>query len=180
MLRWLRMIFGRSASFPIMQKQSPFIGFAAGAGLRAPGEIFSVRRIEWRRVCARTGGNFRRFKVARASGLRVCRWQAGGMPYINRYDKNFIVCARRFDLVDVAGVSDLLAIRRNRIHVLAAEIKGWHVVIARSEISWSSGGRARRSPISRARHRHGRLYTLHKQMATLEFSERTPMPIKQA
>src|SRR5512133_1274783 len=100
------------------------------------------------------------------------------MPYIYRHDKNFVVRAGRFDFVDVARVSDFLAVGRNRIHVLATEIEWRHIVIAWSEISWCNGGSAGRSPIYRAR--HGRLYTLHKQMAALEFGKRAPMPVKQA
>src|SRR5947209_5946308 len=35
------------------------------------------------------------------------------------HDENLVIRARRFDLVDVAGVCDLLAVGRNCIHVLA-------------------------------------------------------------
>ena len=54
----------------------------------------------------------------------------------HRHDENFVVRAGRFDFVDVARVSDLLAVGRNRIHVLPAEIERRHIVIARREISW--------------------------------------------
>ena len=129
----------------------------------------SCRRRDWWKFswrCVRCPQRIRGFSAG-DSGL-----------YSHRHDENFVVRAGRFDFVDVARVRDLLAVRRNRIHVLTAEIKRRHIVIARREISCCSGGRAGRSPISRAR--HGRLYTLHKQMAALEFGERAPMPIEQS
>ena len=49
--------------------------------------------------------------------------------------KDFVVRAGRFDFIDVAGVGEFLAVGRNRIHVLAAEIERRHVVIARREIA---------------------------------------------
>src|ERR1041385_5054378 len=76
------------------------------------------RSIERRRVGAWAGGSF--LKVVRASGLRLLTGQARGMSYVQGNDENFVVRAGRFDFVDVAGVGDFLAIRRNRIHVLPA------------------------------------------------------------
>ncbi len=120
------------AGLSILHQKPPLIGFEAGAGLRAPGDVFSVRRIERRRIGAGTGGNFLRRRVARASGL----------PYIYRHDENFVVRAGRFDErrsgfgLDVAGVSELLTVGSNRIHVLAAEMEWRHIVIARREILW--------------------------------------------
>src|SRR4030095_13757569 len=107
----------RLTRFPILHEEPPFIGFETSSRVRAPGQIFSVRRIERRRVGAATGGNFLRSASA------------------NRHDKNFVVRARRFDFIDVTGVRDLMAIRRNRIHVLAAEIERRHIVIARRQIA---------------------------------------------
>ena len=36
----------RLTRFSILQEKPPFIGFEAGARLRTPGEVFSIRRIE--------------------------------------------------------------------------------------------------------------------------------------
>src|SRR5205814_8920490 len=98
---------------------------------------------------------------------------ASSVPYSNRHNEDFVVRAGCFDFVDVAGVSELLAVRRNRIHVLPAEMKRRDIMIAGGEVSRCRGGRAGRSA------RHGRLYILHKKMAALETGERVPMPIKQ-
>ena len=100
-----------------MHQEPPFIGFESGARLGAPGEIFSVRRIERSGIGAGTRGNFLRRAAA------------------DRHDENFVVGAGRFDLVDVARVSDLLAVWRNRIHVLATEIERRHIVITRRDIA---------------------------------------------
>src|ERR1044072_3158543 len=97
----------------ILDEEPPFIGFEAGAGLRAPGEIFSIRRIERRGVGARTRGNFLR----RASR----HWR----------DENVLVRAGRFHFINVRRVSELLAIRRNRVHVLSGKRKRWDMSIGR-------------------------------------------------
>src|SRR5207244_8779797 len=86
----------------VIPKEPPFNGFKSSASLRTPGEIFSLRRVERGRVGAGTGGNF--------PGRAARNW----------HDKNFVVRAGRFDLLDVACVRDLLAVWRNRIHVLPA------------------------------------------------------------
>src|SRR4029077_165716 len=87
---------------PIHDKEPPLISLEASAGLRAPGEILSIRRIERRGVGSGTGGDFL------------------GRVATDRHGENFVVRASRFDLVDVARVRDFLAVWRNRIHVLPA------------------------------------------------------------
>ena len=77
----------------------------------------TVRRIQWRIVITGTGRNFLRCAAS------------------YRHDKDFVIRAGRFDFVDVAGVSQLLSVRRNRIHVLATKIKRGHIVIVRREIA---------------------------------------------
>lgn len=47
----------------------------------------------------------------------------------------FFVRARRFDFIDVARVSDLLAVGRYRIHVLTPEMERRRIVITRCEIA---------------------------------------------
>ena len=53
----------------------------------------------------------------------------------HRHDEDLVVRAGGFDFIDVAGVGQLLAVGRNGIHVLAAEVEGRDVVIARREIA---------------------------------------------
>ena len=108
--------------------------FEAGARLRAPGEIFPVRRIKRRGVAARAGGNFLRHSVAQVCNLRVSRRQVGNLPHMNWHDENFVVRTGRFDFVHVARVSEFLAIGRNRVHILTAEIERRHIMIARRKI----------------------------------------------
>src|SRR5205807_10189711 len=66
-------------------------------------------------------------------------------------------------LVDVARVGELLPVRRNRLHILAAEIKWRHVVIAWREIA-----------------RFSRRVRAHReQVAALMFRVGSPMPVEQ-
>src|SRR5207245_8161385 len=101
---------------------------------------------------------------------------------------DFVVRAARFDFVDVARVSELLAVRRNRIHVLPAEMERRHVVITRREIAWLRSILLWWQPCRlRARgrcRRHACLYScVHaddEKMATLKFCERVPVSIEQS
>src|SRR5207247_8152324 len=74
----------------ILHEEPPSIGFETGPRLRAPSEILSVRRIKRRGVGARACGNF------------LCHAAA------DRHDKNFVVRAGRFDLIDLGRVRTLL------------------------------------------------------------------------
>src|ERR1041385_8791426 len=113
----------------MLHHEPPFIGLEPGASLRTPGEVFSIRRIERRHVGAGTGGNF--------------LWRATA----HRHGENFVVRTGRFHLVNVRSVSELLTVRRNRIHILPAKMKRRDVMIAWGEIAWCRGGRAGRSLI---------------------------------
>src|SRR5437870_5811637 len=73
------------SSRAVIKEESPFVGFEAAAGLRSPGYIFSIRRIERSRIAPGTGGNF----LGVRAGLAV----AAG----HRHDENFIVRASGFD-----------------------------------------------------------------------------------
>src|SRR4030095_8802036 len=50
----------RLTRFPILHEEPPFIGFETSSRLRAPGQVFYVRRIDRRRVCVGTGRHFLR------------------------------------------------------------------------------------------------------------------------
>src|SRR6266850_5700418 len=76
----------------ILQQKSPFIGLETGTRLRSPRDVFPIRRIKWRRIAARAGGNLLR------------------RPACHRCNKDLVVGAGRFDFVDVARVSELLAV----------------------------------------------------------------------
>src|SRR5262249_40003968 len=105
---------------------------------------------------------------------------------IDRHYEDFVVRARGYDLVDVARIRDFLTVRRDRIHVLAAEIER-----RRIEITWREIARLYPRPcgplfLLRRHARDGpqargyRICANNKQMAPLEFGERVPMPIKEA
>src|SRR5436305_8239228 len=93
----IRDIMGLS-QLSILHEEPPFIGFEAGARLRAPGKIFSVRRIERRRVSAGTRGNFLWLRCSVRCPQRIRGLSAGDSGlYSNRHDENFVVRAGRFD-----------------------------------------------------------------------------------
>src|SRR5439155_4464332 len=98
--------------------------------------------------------------------------------------ENFVICAGRFDFVDVAGVGELLAVRRNHIDIIPAEMEQRHIVIARRETAWCCRGACAKRLSIRLGGCHIRRYTdvsrHYKQMAALERSERAPMSIEQA
>src|SRR5690349_7497321 len=51
-----------------------------------------------------------------------------------RHEK-VIVSAGGFDFADVAGEGHLLAVRRKGVEVAAAQLEGWHIVVARGEVA---------------------------------------------
>src|SRR5205807_48495 len=112
----------------------------------------------------------------------------------HRHDENFVVRAGRFEsgaglaVIDVASVSELLTVGRNRVHVLPAEMERRRIVIARREIArlrsvllWWQPCRLRARGRCR---RHACLYSCvradDEKMATLEFGERVPVSIEQS
>ena len=108
------------ASFPIVDLARA----AAIYRLRSRRGLASARRYIFRpanRAAWNRCRDWWKFSLRRAAG--------------HRHDENFVVRAGGFDFIDVAGVSQLLAVGRNRIHVLPAEMERRHIVIARREIA---------------------------------------------
>src|SRR3954453_22850623 len=111
---------------PLVEHQAKAVALVSGARLREIGDVFPIGRVARRRLRAGGTRDFRRREMySSRRGLRLChgrgsRWQrlgvAGQQGRRYFYYEHLVIRARRFDFINVAGISDLFSVGRPGVH----------------------------------------------------------------
>src|SRR5205085_1008030 len=135
--------------------------------LRAVGDVLAIRRIERSRVARRV--------VSRD----VLRLPSRSSVY--RHQPQVVIRGRRFHLVVIRRVTDLLSIRRKGKEVLSTQRERRSVVITRRQVASTAhvGTGALACPVERSSTNLATISQHNKDMTPLSFFVSIPVPVQQ-